>query len=157
MAWKTQISIAKYSTKLRLTDIHDAAEPVSAVTADRQLVALGHSNPDLNANGRDHQELFRVSGSLELYTSPIHGHTHTHTHTPDELSPFFLGFIPDFFSFPFFSFSSFLILLFLHSVVILPHVFSLLSAHVFPRRDFSSSVFFSSAAIPFATLVIFFL
>ncbi|KAK4019656.1 hypothetical protein OUZ56_001669 [Daphnia magna] len=29
------------------------------MTADGQLVALGHSDPDLNANGRDHQELFR--------------------------------------------------------------------------------------------------
>ena len=36
-----------------------APELVLAVTADRHLVALGHSNPDLNANGRNRQELFQ--------------------------------------------------------------------------------------------------
>lgn len=49
----------------------DAPELVLAVTADRQLVALGHSNPDLNANGRDRRELFRAAGlarSWELDT-----------------------------------------------------------------------------------------
>jgi hypothetical protein len=44
---------------------------VLAVTADRQLVALGHSNPDLNANGRDRQELFKGENAVRRERDPI--------------------------------------------------------------------------------------
>lgn len=91
---------AKYSAELRLANIHGCSRAcVSPMTADGQLVALGHSDPDLNANGRDHQELFRVwgrKGFLGLYTSPIHGHTHSWRVI---VFFFFLGIIPDFYFF----------------------------------------------------------
>ena len=55
-----------------------APELVLAVTADRHLVALGHSNPDLNANGRNRQELFqkKLGDPDNLHTSPIRGLMH---------------------------------------------------------------------------------
>jgi hypothetical protein len=68
MTWKTRTYCSvcaggKYSKELgdwliSIGYVH-APELVLAVTADRHLVALGHSNPDVNANGRDRQELFQ--------------------------------------------------------------------------------------------------
>lgn len=138
---------AKYSAELRLANIHGCSRAcVSPMTADGQLVALGHSDPDLNANGRDHQELFRVwgrKGFLGLYTSPIHGHTHSWRVI---VFFFFLGIIPDFY---FFLSRFFFLLFFPFSGFSTPSVRPRLSS------SWLSSTTSSFSSVPSATLVIF--
>lgn len=129
-----------------------------AATADRQLVALGHSNPDLNANGRDRRELFRGVEDPELYTSPIPAAaTYTLGYVRIRRVIAFLGFIPDFSRiYLFFLFPIFLVF------IIFRHTYSSSCLFFFLKEqvDFATGISFECyyTVIPpcAATLILFY-